>query len=423
MTIKVEKRDKEIEQFDREKIKLAVMKAMKDMETVDEESAEKVAKKAENKVKQYLKEWRGNTTDTIAVDIVHKMVENSIMDVKLYDVAREYIGYRKEHKPDIFRERSNVRPYEYPDLLEYMYAIYDSFWTHREFSYGADIQDMRVNMEPKERTAIARTMLAISTVEVKAVKDYWAKVGDRMPKAEIGMVGAAFSNNEVIHLLAYANLLELMGLNKDFENVDKIPALRRRLDYLKASMRGREGSNKEFVRTLILFALFTENVSLFSQFLIMLTINKERNLLKGISNAVQSTQKEEAVHASFGIRLVNIVREENPEWFDEEMEQYVNEMLMESYEAESAIIDWIFEEGEWDYLPVKDIDMFLKDRYNQSMVACGFPAPFEVDGDYLAEKFEWFDVECRTTNRIDFFNKKSTNYQRKNVAIDIDDLI
>ena len=411
--MQVLKRNGDVVSFDGEKIKAAVGKAMSRTDYEDD--------KLQDKVVRYVK--KNIEDDIVSVDAVHKLVEDGIMNAKAFSVAREYITYRKEHEPDIFRERDNVRPYEYPELLEYMYAIYDSFWTHREFSFGADLQEIHVYMQPHEKSAIAKTMLAISTVEVKAVKDYWGKVGDRLPKAEIGMVGAAFSNNEVIHLLAYANLLELMGLNKDFEKVDQIPALRRRLDYLKASMRGRHGTNKEFVRTLILFALFTENVSLFSQFLIMLTINKERNLLKGISNAVQSTQKEEILHANFGIRLVNIIRKENPEWFDEEMENYVNEMLQESYEAETQIIDWIFEEGEWSYLPKSDIDMFLKDRYNQSMVSCGFKAPFEVDEDYLTERFEWFDVESRTTNRIDFFNKKSTNYQRKNVSITVDDLI
>lgn len=408
------KRNGDVEQFNAEKIKIAVGKAMSRTDESDD--------KLQDKVVRYVNKNMGNAEE-IVVDDLHKLVEDGLMNAKAFEVAREYIGYRKQHMPDIFRERSNVRPYEYPELLEHMWAIYDSFWTHREFSYGADIQDMHVNMKQHERSAIAKTMLAISTVEVKAVKDYWGRVHERLPKAEVGMVGAAFSSNEVIHLLAYANLLELMGLNKDFEEVDNIPALKRRLDYLKNSMRGRDGTNKEFVRTLILFALFTENVSLFGQFLIMLTMNKERNLLKGIANAVQSTQKEESCHASFGIALINIIRRENPDWFDDEMEDYVVEMLMESYDAEMGIINWIFEDGEWSYLPKSDIDMFLKDRYNQSMVSCGFKPVFEVDDEYLSSKFEWFDVESRTTNRIDFFNKKSTNYQRKNVSISVDDLI
>ena len=64
--------------------------------------------------------------------------------------------------------------------------------------------------------------------------------------------------------------------------------------------------------------MFVENVSLFSQFLIMMAFNKHKNVLKGISNAVEATSKEEDIHARFGFELVNIIREENPDLFDKD---------------------------------------------------------------------------------------------------------
>ena len=58
---------------------------------------------------------------------------------------------------------------------------------------------------------------------------------------------------------------------------------------------------------LLLFSLFIEHVSLFSQFLIMMSFNKELNLLKGISNVVEATSKEEEIHGNFGAEIINII--------------------------------------------------------------------------------------------------------------------
>ena len=38
-----------------------------------------------------------------------------------------------------------------------------------------------------------------------------------------------------------------------------------------------------------------------------------------------------------------------------------------TYGAESAIIDWIFEEGELDFLPKIQVKEFIKDRFNRSL--------------------------------------------------------
>jgi ribonucleoside-diphosphate reductase beta chain len=63
----------------------------------------------------------------------------------------------------------------------------------------------------------------------------------------------------------------------------------------------RSKDNKMYTKSVLLFSLFIEHVSLFSQFLIMMSFNKEKNLFKGISNVVEATSKEEEIHGNFGI--------------------------------------------------------------------------------------------------------------------------
>ena len=44
-----------------------------------------------------------------------------------------------------------------------------------------------------------------------------------------------------------------------------------------------------------------------------------------------------------------IIKEENPEWFDEEFYKLINSACKKAYIAECGILDWIFEKGELDF--------------------------------------------------------------------------
>lgn len=91
----------------------------------------------------------------------------------------------------VFDSRVAFKPYEYPWAAEFKERIQDSFWTVREMSFDSDVDDFKVRLTAVERQAVTRAMLAISQVEV-AVKEFWAKLGDRFPKAEFKQVGITF---------------------------------------------------------------------------------------------------------------------------------------------------------------------------------------------------------------------------------------
>jgi len=224
---------------------------------------------------------------------------------------------------DIFSERTQLKPYEYPDVLEYKDAIRNSYWVHTEFNFSGDVQDFKVNTTPAEKTVIKRTMLAIAQIEVQ-VKTFWADIYDEMPKAEIGNVGMTFAESEVRHMDAYSHLLDILGITEDFEEVTDVPAIKERIDYLDEYLEKSESDDtQEYVMSLLLFSMFVEHVSLFSQFLIMTSFDKHEKKFKGNHERRRSDQQEEQIHGLFGVELVEVIREENPDLFDEDFEEEV----------------------------------------------------------------------------------------------------
>ena len=82
----------------------------------------------------------------------------------------------------------------------------------------------------------------------------------------------------------------------------------KRVRYLQAALAtSKSEKNREYAESVLLFSLFIEHVSLFSQFLIIMAFNKHKNMLKGVSNVVEATSKEEQIHGDFGIDLIKII--------------------------------------------------------------------------------------------------------------------
>lgn len=321
----------------------------------------------------------------------------------------------------IFDERLNVKPYEYPQLIDFIDAINHSYWVHTEFSFESDIQDFATSVTKEEREVIKRSMLAISQIEV-SVKLFFTKLYNKMPKPEIAFLGASFAESEVRHSRAYSHLIELLGMNSDFSNIKNIPAIIDRINYLKKyqNIDYRTG-NENTMLSILLFCLFIENVSLFSQFLIINSFSKEKNIFKGISNVIDATRAEEVIHSKGGMAIINIIREEFPEWFCEELYNKVHKACLKSYKAENKVLDWIFETTELDFLPRVVVDNFIKDRFNTSLVGVGIPKLFDVDQEVL-KNVEWFDLDTNSGKHFDFFYKRPTNYSKFNKPITADQL-
>lgn len=413
------KRDGTTETFASSKIAKAIEKAGKETGEFDKEKAWSLAREVLNHLAESKKH------QDVTVEEIQDIVENTLLHSEFKQTAKAYIIYREARKKmrerDIFKPRLNLKPYEYPELEEYKSAIQHSYWLHTEFNYTSDIHDYKVNVSEKERNALKNAMLAIAQVEV-AVKNFWGDLHNRLPKPEIGAVGACLSESEVRHHDAYSHLLEILGLNDEFRKIQDIPALAQRVNHLtQAAKYAKTESDRDFTLSVLLFSLFIEHVSLFSQFLIIMSFNKYKNLFKGMSNVIEATSKEEQIHGLFGIDIVNTIREEHLEWFGDDMENKVYEACRLSYESEKKVIDWIYESGDLDFMPKKLVKEFVKNRLNNSLASVGYERIFDVD-EKMLEETDWFTDEIIATKHVDFFVKRSVNYTKRSRSISASDL-
>ena len=321
----------------------------------------------------------------------------------------------------LFEEQISRKPDLYPQAKKFIDAIWQGFWTPDEFNFRSDYSQYKTDLTEEEQQVVVRALSAIGQIEV-AVKTFWANLGDNLPHPALRDLGYAMGNSEVIHNLAYEKLLDVLHLTHVFEENLKEEVIKGRVDYLRKYLKkAYKNKEKQYVYSIILFTLFVENVSLFSQFYIIMHFNRNRAVLKDCAQQVQYTRNEEMLHAQVGIWLINTMRTEYPEMFDAELEARIKEEIHASLEAEGKVIDWIMDGYSTEGLSANILKSFIAKRMKDSMDAIGFDSTgIEYDQHHINQTY-WFDEELLGANMTDFFQKRPVEYA-KGKGITADDL-
>lgn len=321
----------------------------------------------------------------------------------------------------LFDRQENLRPNHYPWTQDFIDAMWHGFWTPTEFDFKSDYADFKSNMTEEEKGVTLRSLAAIGHVE-RQIKTKWARLGDNFPHPAIYDLGYVMANTEVIHSQAYTRLFDILGLTDELESLAKEPVFERRVTYLKKHLRNAyESDKKQYVYSLILFTLFVENVSLFSQFYAVLWFARKKSLLTDTAQQIEYTRLEEQIHSKVGIKLINTLREEYPELFDEELERKVIEEAHEAFEAESKIVDWIMGEFADEDISAPILKSYICQRMNESLEEIGYDKLFEIDQDHY-NSFMWMDEELYGNSKTDFFPKKPKAYTKNDKTYNEEDI-
>lgn len=316
----------------------------------------------------------------------------------------------------IFEKRENYKPFEYPEVMQFVDAMNKSFWVHSEVEFTADVQDFKSDLKPYEKEAVKRALLGIAQVEV-SVKTFWGDLYDLFPKPEFNGLGATFAECEFRHSEAYSRLLEVLGYNNEFEYLLEVPIFAERQKVLKEYL----AKNKEnALERILFFTLIIENASLFSQFATILSFTRFKGYMKNVANIIAWTSVDEQLHANAGIYIIKKIFEENPEMKEKAI--YEIESFMKNYiQLEDKMLDWIFENGELEFFTKKDLGNYMRYRLDDSLAQLGLGRPFNIAGEEVKPML-WFEEEVFANELDDFFAKRPTAYTKHDKSITENDL-
>jgi ribonucleoside-diphosphate reductase beta chain len=122
-----------------------------------------------------------------------------------------------------------------------------------------------------------------------------------------------------------------------------------------------------------------------------------------------------------GMKLINVIRKEHPELFDDELIEKITSEAKEALKYEMQIIEWIVNGYGAEKLNSPILKEFIKDRMNDSLKQIGFEEIFDVDKELLS-KTMWFQEQVLGNNSSDFFHSRPVEYSKKSKSFAAEDL-
>lgn len=314
----------------------------------------------------------------------------------------------------IFDKRLNYKPFEYPEILQFVDSMNQTFWVHKEVEFTADIQDFKSNLSEKEKEVVKRSLLSIAQVEV-AVKTFWGDLYKYLPKPEFNGLGATFSEFEFRHSEAYSRLLEVLGYNNEFEGLMEVPIFKKKLELFEKHF----GKDISFVQKLLFFVIVIENTSLFSQFANILSFTRFKGYMKNTANIIAWTSVDEQTHANAGVYILNKIFEEYPE--ERYSQEHLEEVIKDYVAYESELLDWIYEKGQLSFYTKEDMLNFMKYRVDTAITHLNYNKIYNITGEQYST-MKWFDEDVFANELDDFFAKRPTAYTKHDKSITENDL-
>lgn len=226
--------------------------------------------------------------------------------------------------------------------------------------------------------------------------------------------GMAVSSN-CRHSDAYARLIEVMGYNDEFKKLLEIPVFKKKLELFEKHF----GPDIDFVDKLFFFVIVIENSSLFSQFANILAMSRFKGAMKNIANMIAWSSIDEQGHSNAGIFILNQIFQEHPEM--KKSQEAVEEIIKDYIAYESELLDWIFEEGEFEWYTKEDVVNFMKFRVDTALEQMGYNKIYNITAEQYS-KMKWFDEEVFSGESDDFFAKRPTAYTKHDKPFDAESL-
>ncbi|MFJ8439745.1 ribonucleotide-diphosphate reductase subunit beta [Kitasatospora griseola] len=238
-----------------------------------------------------------------------------------------------------------LRPMRYPSFYDRYRDAIKNTWTVEEVDLHSDVADL-AKLSEGERHMIGRLVAFFATgdsiVSNNVVLSLYKHINS--PEARLYLSRQLFE--EAVHVQFYLTLLDTYlpdpeDRNAAFAAVENIPSIAQKAQfcfkYMNAvdhidSLQSKD-DRRAFLLNLICFAACVEGLFFYGAFAYVYWF-RSRGLLHGLATGTNWVFRDESMHMDFAFSVVDTVREEEPDLFDDVMAKQVTEMLEEAVEAE-----------------------------------------------------------------------------------------
>jgi ribonucleoside-diphosphate reductase beta chain len=280
-----------------------------------------------------------------------------------------------------------LRPMRYPEFYDRYRDAIRNTWTVEEVDFSDDLVDLARRLLPAERHLVSRLVAFFATgdsiVSNNLVLNLYKHIN--APEARLYLSRQLFE--EAQHVQFYLTLLDTYVPDHDeraeaFAAIEHIPSIRAKAEFCFKwigsigdldELRSAE-DRRAFLLNLICFAGCIEGLFFFAAFAYVYFL-RSKGLLNGLASGTNWVFRDESGHMDFAFAVIDMVRREEPELFDDELAARVTAMMEEAVEVETRFAEDLLADGVTG-LSVADIRTYLQYVADQRLVRLGMAKRF-----------------------------------------------
>ncbi|HEC08712.1 MAG TPA: ribonucleoside-diphosphate reductase [Acidimicrobiales bacterium] len=309
-----------------------------------------------------------------------------------------------------------LRPMRYPQFYDMYRDAIRNTWTVEEIDFSDDLVDLDRKLVPAERHMVNRLVAFFATGDSIVSNNLVLNLYQHINSPEGRMFLSRQLYEEALHVQFYLTLLDnyipdLEEREAAFAAVENIPSVARKAEFAFKwigsinelhRLETRE-DRKRFLLNLICFAACIEGLFFFAAFAYVYFL-RSKGLLNGLAAGTNWVFRDESGHMNFAFEVVNTVRAEEPDLFDEDLADSIRAMISEAIDCEYQFAQDVLSEGVAG-MSLADTRQYLEFVADQRLVQLGLPRQFGVGNPFPFMELQ--DVQ----ELSNFFERTVSAYQ------------
>lgn len=309
-----------------------------------------------------------------------------------------------------------LRPMRYPAFFDMYRDAIKNTWTVDEIDFSSDITDLERKLTPAERHLVNRLVAFFATGDSIVANNLVLNLYQHINAPEARMYLSRQLYEEALHVQFYLTLLDNYIPDMDerhaaFAAVENIPSIKQKADFCFKYMNSLDGVNelttkderRQFLMNLICFATCIEGLFFFAAFAYVYFL-RSKGLLNGLADGTNWVFRDESGHMNFALAVVDTVRAEEPDLFDDTMADRIREMMREAVECEYTFAQDVLSEGVTG-MSLADTRAYLEYVADQRLAQLGLPIEFGASNPFAFMELQ--DVQQLSN----FFERTVSSYQ------------
>ena len=291
-------------------------------------------------------------------------------------------------------------------------------WMPQEINMTADVALWKDpnGLTEDERRIVMRNLGFFSTADSLVANNIVLSVYRHITNPECRQYLLRQALEEAIHTHAYQYVIESLGMDEGeiFNMYKEIPSVARKAAWALpfteslADQNFKTGSledDKTLLRNLIAFYCVLEGIFFYCGFTQILSMGN-RNKMTGTAEQFQYILRDESMHVNFGIDMINQIKLENPELWDEAMQTEARNMILQGTQLE---IEYAHDTMPGGILGMNAESMsdYLKFIANRRLTQIGLEEEFPN----ATNPFPWMSEIMDLRKEKNFFETRVIEYQ------------